>query len=123
MAPLIAIGFWADYSHPYWPHPRELVNGDADEREREELAGYLDRGIIVAVYRGWSDCRICGYNQNGHADLSDGAYLWPEGLAHYIREHQVWLPRQFTTHVATRLAESRGAEPAIVTTTNAAISV
>lgn len=110
MARLIAIGFWADYSHPSWPDPRELVNHDADERERREVADYLDRGTKVQVYRGWSYCRICGYDRNGDADLSDGTYLWPEGLAHYVREHQVQLPGQFTAHIAARLAELRRAE-------------
>jgi len=110
MARLIAVGFWADYAHPLWPDPRELVNRDADERERREVAGYLDRGIVIEVYRGWSHCRICGYDRNGHADLSDGTYLWPEGLAHYVREHQVQLPGQFTAHIAARLGELRGAE-------------
>lgn len=36
--------------------------------------------------------------------------MWPEGLAQYIREHQVPLPGQFTAHIAARLAELRGAE-------------
>jgi hypothetical protein len=109
MTRLIAVGFWADYAHPSWPDPRELVVLNTDERERLEVADYLDRGIVVEVYRGWSDCRICGSDRNGHADLSDGTYRWPEGLSHYVREHQVRLPRQFTAHVATRLAELRGA--------------
>jgi hypothetical protein len=105
MTRLIAVGFWADYAHPSWPDPRELVVLNTDERERLEVADYLDRGIVVEVYRGWSDCRICGSDRNGHADLTDGTYRWPEGLSHYVREHQVRLPRQFTAHVATRLAE------------------
>jgi len=109
MTQLIAIGFWADYTHPSWPDPRELVNRNTDECERREVADYLDRGLVIQVYRGWSYCRICGYDRNGHADLSDGTYLWPEGLAHYVREHHVQLPGQFTTHIATRLAELRSA--------------
>jgi hypothetical protein len=109
MTRLIAVGLWADYAHPSWPDPRELVNRDADDRERREVADYLDRGIVIEVSRGWSHCRICGYDRNGHADLSDGTYLWPEGLAHYVREHRVQLPGQFTAHIAARLTELRGA--------------
>lgn len=96
MTRLIAIGFWADYQHPLWPDPRDLVDRgtETDESERREVADYLDRGIVIEVYRGWSHCRICGYDRNGHTDLSDGTYLWPEGLAHYVREHHVQLPAQ-----------------------------
>jgi hypothetical protein len=108
MTRLIAIGFWADFTHPSWPDPKELVDQDIDVRERQEVAGYLDRGIVHEVYRGWSYCRFCD-DQNGCADLSDGVYLWPEGLGHYIRAHDVWLPGQFTAHVAASLADLRAA--------------
>lgn len=99
MTRLIAIGFWADHQHPDWPDPRGLIAPDRDEDESREVAAYLDRGTMVQVWRGWSHCRICGHGQNGHADLTDGTYLWPEGLAHYVREHQVQLPRRFTDHI------------------------
>jgi len=108
MTQLIAIGFWADFTHSSWPDPKELVDQNIDARERQEVADYLARGIVHEVYRGWSYCRFCD-EQNGSADLSDGTYLWPEGLAHYVREHDVWLPGQFTAHVATRLADLRAA--------------
>ena len=41
---------------------------------------------------------------NGNLDLTDGVYLWPEGLAHYVREHDVRLPDEFTEHVRRRKA-------------------
>jgi hypothetical protein len=108
MARLIAVGFWADYAHPCWPDPHELVDHDYGVSERQDVAGYLERGDVVEVYRGWSWCRICGYDRNGHADLSDGTYLWPEGLAHYVREHHLRLPGKFTAHVASRRAGPPG---------------
>jgi len=40
MTRLIAVGFWADYAHPSWPDPRELVVLNTDERERLEVADY-----------------------------------------------------------------------------------
>jgi hypothetical protein len=48
---------------------------------------------------GYSTCRICGDYRNGDRELTDGVYLWPQGLAHYVREHQVRLPSQFLDHV------------------------
>jgi hypothetical protein len=31
--------------------------------------------------------------------MTDGVYCWPEGLAHYINEHDVRLPAEFVAHV------------------------
>ncbi len=89
MRQLTAIGFWADYEHPGWPDPREFIAPDADEDESREIASYLDRGVVVQVWRGWSRCRICGYDRNGHADLTDGTYLWPEGPGEAEARHRL----------------------------------
>lgn len=35
----------------------------------------------------------------GSRELTDGVYVWPEGLVHYIEKHNVRLPRQFVEHV------------------------
>ena len=109
MAQLIAIGFWTDRKHPSWPGQQEFIDPDLDEAESRQVARYLDQGTIVRVWRGWSHCRICGYDRNGDSDLSDGTYLWPEGLAHYVREHHLQLPAQFTAHVAARVHELQNA--------------
>lgn len=39
----------------------------------------------------------------GHRDLTDGVYVWPEGLAHYVKAHAVRLPDDFLAHVRTQL--------------------
>lgn len=63
---------------------------------REPVAGYLDRGVHVEQYRGSSWCRFfCGLTHNGSSELSDGEWVWPDGLAHYVREHGVLLPETF----------------------------
>lgn len=35
----------------------------------------------------------------GSRELTDGEWVWPEGLSHYVREHGVGLPEQFISHV------------------------
>jgi hypothetical protein len=35
----------------------------------------------------------------GRAELTDGVYVWPEGLAHYLEKHNVRLPKEFVQHV------------------------
>jgi hypothetical protein len=43
---------------------------------------------------------VCG-QQNGSRELGDAFYLWPEGLAHYVTDHDVRLPDEFVVHVAS----------------------
>lgn len=66
--------------------------------ERQLVAEYLERGTLVNQYRGLSWCRFCR-RHNGSAELTDGAFCWPEGLAHYLWEHDVRLPGRIITHV------------------------
>jgi hypothetical protein len=38
----------------------------------------------------------------GRLDLSDGVWLWPEGLAHYVEAHGVRLPDEFVAYAVAR---------------------
>lgn len=99
-SPLTLIGYWTGSNGgDGWPDPTEFVDEGWDEDERTDLALYLERGLVARAYMGYSQCRICGAN-NGNEELSDGSFIWPEGLAHYVREHAVRLPDSFTAHVA-----------------------
>ncbi|HEY1188039.1 MAG TPA: hypothetical protein VGE74_10300 [Gemmata sp.] len=42
----------------------------------------------------------------GGRDLTDGVWMWPEGLAHYVECHAVRLPDEFVSTM-----ESHGWEP------------
>lgn len=55
---------------------------------------------------GFSLCRICGC-RNGGTELTDGVYVWPDGLAHYVTEHDVRLPDVFVQHVLSYHPYSR----------------
>lgn len=67
--------------------------------DRAQLASYLKAPHHQRVgYCGASTCRCCG-RANGCDDVSDGTYVWPEGLAHYVVDHAVALPAEFVAHV------------------------
>jgi hypothetical protein len=79
------------------PAPQELVGTDS---RLPAVADYLDRGMVHVRYRGRSWCRFgCRDVAMGSADLTDGVWVWPEGLAHYLRFHSVLLPEDFMGHV------------------------
>lgn len=62
---------------------------------------YLGRGFVVRACTGLSPCRMCGKG-NGSLELSDGTYVGPEGLKHYVQDHHVRPPEPFTSHVLAR---------------------
>ena len=109
---LKAIGFWiGDLRDESYPAPQELVGALPEERRRS-LTHYLESGAIFRQYLGYAWCRfVCGASTEsgaarmdtrlGTQDLTDGTWVWPEGLAHYVREHGIVLPEEFMEQAAS----------------------
>ena len=98
------IGYWRSESDDRWPDPATFVDEGWDDDERRLVAAYLEEGFTPWAAAGFSPCRLCG-KPNGSAELTDGVYLWPEGLAHYVREHAVRLPQEVIQHISSRYDE------------------
>nr|BEK63113.1 hypothetical protein KPHV_03400 [Kitasatospora purpeofusca] len=96
------LGFWMTPEDPSLPDPAGLVDPAWEESHRQWVADYLDRGQVAGSWMGVSRCRLCSC-PNGSRDLTDGYYLWPEGLSHYVLDHSVRLPGEFLAHVGQRL--------------------
>jgi len=95
---LKALGYWVNEHHPDLPDPKKYVDLSWDPAERNLVAQYLQKGKVVAAYRGFAPCRMCGV-RNGSQCLSDGVYVWPSGFPHYLLEHGVRPPAEFVNHV------------------------
>ena len=102
------LGYWGDRDNGL-PSPSALIDESWDEDERGLVAGHLVRGFVARAYMGFSTCRICGA-QNGALELTDGVFLWPEGLAHYVTAHAVRLPAAFVDHVRSFTDEIESAD-------------
>jgi hypothetical protein len=93
------IGYWRSDLEPEWPDPRDFVDASWDQSDRHAAARCLDAvGFEPWAQCGFSECRFCGA-LNGSVERCDGVYIWPEGLAHYIREHDVRLPAEVVGHI------------------------
>jgi hypothetical protein len=106
---LKAIGFWiTSLKDEMLPAPQELVGSIATD-VRTRIADYLEAGARFTQYRGYSWCRfVCGveHSSMGSWDLTDGTWVWPEGLTHYVREHGIVLPQEFITHAMGQVVRS-----------------
>jgi hypothetical protein len=108
-AELLAIGFWYDPLDRFLGRhrgvdPTRLVQPEWAGDERSQLAQYLRAGHRCCSYLGFSFCRFeCGIARNrmGSGDLTDGTWIWPEGLAHYVEEHGICLPDEFLADART----------------------
>jgi len=106
---LRAIGFWTG-SGEWLPDPSVILRRLGRQEPDHVLTAYLRGGHVLETFRGYSWCRLeCGvaFELMGNADLTDGTWVWPEGLVHYVEEHGVALPDEFV-----RLAQyHRGVVP------------
>jgi hypothetical protein len=110
---LTLIGCWiTELDDQRLPAPQEFV-GHMPAADRARLADYLAAGKVHEAYLGYSWCRFeCGIpaRQMGTQLLADGTWAWPEGLAHYVREHEVLLPAEFISHALSKGIPLRSGE-------------
>lgn len=92
---LIAIGLWQSDLEPHLPHPKQFVDETWGEQEKQAVISRLKSSYALPYpYAGKSWCRFnCGETEMGNRDFSDGIYLFPEGLVHYLEHHAVKLPK------------------------------
>ena len=107
------IGYWIrSVDDTEYVPPQELV-GRLPDDVRIRVADYLEGGgEEYERYRGLSWCRFYCDREMGSGELSDGVWVWPEDLGHYVRNHGVVLPEEFIRHAlaaAPPLPKSRWA--------------
>ena len=100
---LKAVGFWRSYDeHSEFPDPRCLVYPNWHS-QIDAIVLYLKNGPTCGYWCGFSYCRFkCRVrsDQMGSTDFTDGEWIWPAGLAHYIEYHSVALPEEFIQAMA-----------------------
>ena len=106
---LLAVGYWRslpewhDETNDDFPDPTLLVDEDWHAANRARIVGYLRAGEEYIVWRGFSYCRFdCGmeFSKMGSRCFTDGVWVWPQGLAHYVDVHHIRLPEEFVAHMA-----------------------
>jgi len=98
---LIGIGYWHSIYDSGFPDPGNFVDKEWNKEEREHILRYLQAGRSMPYdAMGVSWCRFrCGVVHLGAGEFTDGKYVWPEGLAHYIDKHEVRLPHEVVAYM------------------------
>lgn len=94
------IGYWKASLRDDFPVPQEL-RAEYSSEVTGVLATYLESGRFFESYLGSSWCRFGCPGEYGSAEFTDGVWLWPAGLAHYVRHHTVALPTEFVRHATS----------------------
>jgi hypothetical protein len=104
------IGYWiTELRDEAYCAPQELV-GEMPREIRNCVAEYLDAGVHCIQYGGCSWCRFhCGKpsQEMGSGERTDGRWVWPDGLSHYVRDHGIILPDEFVSHVLQQSRKAR----------------
>ena len=99
MQRLEVLGHWFNSDAPTTlPRPQVLV-GSWHKEQRDAVLAYLRAGKELERFPEPSFCRFaCGVEHTGAGDYTDGRWVWPEGLPHYVEAHDVQLPEPFVEH-------------------------
>ena len=104
------IGYWiSSFKDEEFCAPQEVV-GYLPPEVRSGLSDYLDAGSRCGVGFGYSWCRFfCDIpsEKMGSGERTDGCWIWPDGLSHYVRAHGIILPEEFTAHALAQKPHHR----------------
>lgn len=92
---LKAIGYWMSDVQDYLPVPKA---GIWNENDRQKAITYLDASPMALTNRAGELCHLCN-KEIGGMERTDGIYIWPSSLVHYIKDHCVTLPPYFMQHL------------------------
>jgi hypothetical protein len=97
---LIAIGYWNSIYEPEFPDPINFEDSNWNLAERNLVIEHLKKGTPIFSWVGSSWCRYrCKESNMGAHCLTDGKYIFPEKLVHYIKYHNIKPPIEFIEHV------------------------
>ncbi|RZS99729.1 hypothetical protein [Aquimarina brevivitae] len=80
----------------------ELVKSSLIERQNynlDQIINYLDKGGKVSTVSSKRQCEFCGKIAGSINYYTDGNWVWPEWLKHYISDHAINLPNIFIEKV------------------------
>ncbi|AZZ90649.1 hypothetical protein EUZ85_07930 [Hahella sp. KA22] len=96
------LGFWSNsYENGVTP---SFLCGDIGS-DKEKIVSYLKSGARCNAWLGYARCRFeCEDSETsvlGCSEMTDGKWIWPEGLYHYVEKHDLLLPSIFIDYLVS----------------------
>ena len=85
------IGFWSGFSekNDKYPDVYDFIDDNWNTEDKQRVLDWLEKHKVKnGGAMGFSVCRICGVN-NGSQEFRSKEFIYPEGLIHYIRDHNI----------------------------------
>jgi hypothetical protein len=98
---LVRVGFFREMRHAE-PGDPALIAARRDDAQPDEdaIAAYLDAGHVMVASPGTTKDIFDPAKRTGPPHyMTDGRYLWPGDVAHYVRTYHVALPADFLDHM------------------------
>lgn len=102
------IGYWHPI-HPsdintttiQFPDPRKLVDVSWCPDSRDQIINYLKNAIVYCTEMDYAYNRFTNLRDEdmGCRELTDGIWMWPEGLYVYVEKYKIKLPEEFVSHM------------------------
>jgi hypothetical protein len=77
---------------------KELVTY-SQEPDEEKLLSYLSNGRIWVAVASLERCVFCDHFAGPRTYMTDGKWLWPKFILHYVEVHDLQLPASFLEHI------------------------
>jgi len=95
-------GFWKaselDSEELPWVH--DFTDENWNPKDKERLLAYIYNCPLVIVSGSIrTKCLLCDDELASSDFVSDGEWLWPKDLTHYMMKHFVRLPDKFIEHI------------------------
>ncbi len=95
-------GFWRDGhgKDDHLPLLKLWIEPNWQPSDRADLVRYIEQSpVVVAASNVQSPCPICGRLLSSSSFQSDGVWLWPQDLIHYLAEHWIRIPDEFADRI------------------------
>lgn len=87
-------GFWYSKHEPNLPRPEQIWSDKKALHKFLVLLKHTEKKATRKCQKGASKCRICGKN-NGSCTFFYKNWTWPDGLIHYVANHNIKPSREF----------------------------
>ena len=100
-------GYFDVQPSPQLPSLDEISDPDWKVENIERIIRYLQKSPVYIVCIGKPEiwiCDICGglVSKDNSLHLSDGTWVWPSGIEHFICRHSLVLPPKMIEHIRSR---------------------